>query len=48
MEYPKIQVALLLASPKLAQCEISRRGLAQALLTSVIILVPIRREMFAP
>ena len=42
-----IQVAQLIVSTRLSRSEMSRRGLARALLPTVVPLVPIRREMFA-
>ena len=44
----RIQVAPLIVSPILSRSKISRRGLARALLPSVVPELPIRRLIFAP
>ena len=43
-----IQVAQLVASTKLSRSEMSRRGLARALLPSAVPELPIRSRIFAP
>ena len=44
----RIQVAQLIVSPILSRSKISRRGLARALLPSVVPELLIRSEIFAP
>ena len=43
-----IQVAQLEVSPRLSRSEMSRRGLARALLPSAVPELPIRSRIFAP
>ena len=44
----RIQVAPLIVSLRLSRSEMSRRGLARALLPSVVPELPIRSRIFAP
>ena len=44
----RIQVAPLIVSPILSRSKISRRGLARALLPSIVPELPIRSRIFAP